>query len=83
MWVSVTILINVGIIIPPNDTSLITHKRDNALVVGGSLRPFADNPCKRKEDFSFFLFYRENERKKNTSPPRPICTLPEWVVEGD
>ena len=41
---------------------------------------FADNPCKRREDFSFFLFYRENERKKNTPPPRPICTIPEWVV---
>ena len=57
------------------------HKRDNALVVGGSLRPFTDNPCKRKEDFSFFLLHRENERKKNTSPPRHICTIPEWVVE--
>ena len=57
------------------------HKRDDFLVVDGSLRPFTDNPCKRKEDFSFFLLHRENERKKNTSPPRPICTLPECVVE--
>ena len=51
------------------------HKRDNALVVDGSLQPFTDNPCKRREDFSFFLFHRENERKKNTPPPRPA--LPE------
>ena len=67
------------------------RKRDKYLVEDGSLRPcgyhytpkqyFTDNPCKRREDFSFFLFYRENERKKNTPPPRPICTLPEWVVE--
>ena len=57
------------------------HKRDDFLVVDGSLRPFTDNPCKRREDFSFFLLHRENERKKNTSPPRPICTIPEWVVE--
>ena len=57
------------------------HKRDKYLGEDGSLRPFTDNPCKRKEDFSFFLLYRENERKKNTSPPRPICTIPEWVVE--
>ena len=58
------------------------RERDKYLVEDGSLRSFADNPCKRREDFSFFLSYRENERKKNTPPPRPICTIPEWVVEG-
>ena len=58
------------------------RERDKYLVEDGSLRSITDNPCKRREDFSFFLSYRENERKKNTPPPRPICTIPEWVVEG-
>ena len=42
---------------------------------------YTDNPWKRDEKFSFFLLHRENERKK-ISEPRPICTIPEWVVEG-
>ena len=58
------------------------HKRDDFLVVGGSLRPFSDNPWKR-DVCSFVRTNRENERTNaNTPPPRPICTIPEWVVEG-
>ena len=66
------------------------HERDKYLVEDGSLRPcgyhytpreyFTDNPHKRdkrEDSFSFFSFYRENERKKNekTAPPAPPQVL--------
>ena len=40
------------------------HKRDNFLVVDGSLRPFTDNLWKReyRDECSFIHLHRENER---------------------
>ena len=68
-------------------------KRDTQPGEGGSLRPcgyhytphqyFTDNPWKRdtprKEECSFVLFYRKNERTNNTPPPTGY--IPEWVWE--
>lgn len=56
------------------------HKRDDFLVVGGSLRPFTDNPWKRNGDVE--LWKKIGLFNKSTPTPRPICTIPEWVVEG-
>ena len=44
------------------------HKRDDFLVVGGSLRPFTDNPHKRDRGVSSFSFHREKEEKKIENP---------------
>ena len=49
------------------------HKRDDFLVVDGSLRPFTDNPHKRDE-CSFIHLHRENERmnaNRDSSRPTP------------
>ena len=58
------------------------HKRDNALVVDGSLRPFTDNPWKRERGVELWKNIGKFHNSTATNPPpRPICTLPEWVVE--
>ena len=60
------------------------RKRDDFLVVGGSLRPFTDNPWKRERGVELWKNIGKFHNSTATNPPpRPICTLPEWVVEGD
>ena len=43
---------------------------------------FTDNPWLREErnECSFIQIHRVNERMNANTPPRPICTLPEWVA---
>ena len=43
---------------------------------------FTDNPWKRDIVCSFVQKHREIEQV-NMNKPRPICTIPEWVVEGN
>ena len=68
------------------------HKRDDFLVVGGSLRPcgyhytpkqyFTDNPHKRDRGVSSFSFHREKEEKKIENPPPKLASLlPRWFME--
>ena len=60
------------------------HKRDDFLVVDGSLRPFTDNPWKRERGVELWKNIGKFHNSTATNhPPHPICTLPEWVVEGD
>ncbi|MBO7189948.1 MAG: hypothetical protein J6V55_05110 [Alistipes sp.] len=67
------------------------HRRDNFLVVDGSLRPFADNPWKRenRDECSFVRTNRENERtnanrvSSRPAPPKPtVSVLPEGIVRA-
>ena len=55
------------------------HKRDNFLVVDGSLRPFTDNPHKRdnarmceNNNFSFFQNIGKWKNEKWKKAPRPV-----------
>ena len=68
------------------------HQRDKYLVEDGSLRPcgyhytpreyFTDNPHKRDWECENVKYIGKfTYSHSHTPPPRPICTLPEWVVE--
>ena len=68
------------------------HKRDDFLVVGGSLRPcgyhytpreyFTDNPWLRGDNFFSFSKHRILKKKKiENPPPKPASLLPRWFME--
>jgi hypothetical protein len=44
---------------------------------------FTDNPWKRENDFSFFRFNREKEKKKIENPPHQYFTDNPWKREND